>query len=188
MNKKLLASLVALVVLIGGSYFLYQNLTETEEEQNTLVSETPKEEVAYNNISDEDFDFTFENEAGEKVLLSSYIGKPIVINFWASWCPPCREEMPIFQEIQKKNPEVTFLYINQTDGKKETKKKAQEFIENENLTMAIQYDETSASAIKYALTALPTTYFVDANGDIHNRAIGGINVETLTNAITGITE
>ena len=190
MNKKVLASLVGLVILIGGSYFLYQNLTQNEEEpQGTLVSETPKEEtVTYNNIADEAFDFELENENGEKVMLSSYKGKPIVLNFWASWCPPCREEMPIFERIQEKNPDVTFLYVNQTDGKKETKAKAQEFLEKEGLEMAVQYDETTNSAIKYALTALPSTYFIDAEGNIHNRAVGGINAEILMSAISGIEE
>lgn len=186
MNKKLILSLLGLIVLIGGSYFLYQNLTANQEDPTTLVEETQKEEIAYNNISDEAFDFTFENEKGEKVALSSYKGKPIVMNFWASWCPPCREEMPIFQEFQTNHPDVVFLFINQTDGRRETKEKAQEFLRNEGLTMPIQYDQTAASTIKYALNALPTTYFIDANGDIHNRAIGGINAELLNRAIEGI--
>lgn len=189
MNKKLIFSLVGLVVLIGGSYVLYQNLTANEEEPSALVDEAQQnDETILNNIADEAFDFTFENEKGEKVMLSSYKGKPIVLNFWASWCPPCREEMPIFQEFQKNNPDVTFLFMNQADGRRETKQKAHEFLKNEGLDMPIQFDETQASTIKFALNGLPTTYFIDAEGNIHNRAIGGINAETLKMAIEGISK
>lgn len=188
MNKKLIVSLVALVLLIGGSYLLYQRLTKAEPESNITTTQPSQDTTAINNIEDEDFDIEFENEFGEKVWLSSYVGKPIVLNFWASWCPPCREEMPIFADQQRANPDVVFLYVNQTDGTRETKFKAQEFLVNENLPMKIQYDETNQSAIKYGLTSLPSTYFIDAKGDILNRAVGGITADTLIAAITNLTE
>lgn len=186
MNKKVLISIGSLVVLMLGSYLLYQQITK-KQEANSLVTEAPQEqkEVVLNNIRDEAFNFELEDEQGEKVMLDSFIGKPIVLNFWASWCPPCREEMPIFAEQQEANPNVVFLYVNQTDGTRETKEKALSFMQNEGLTMPIHFDQTNDSAIKYGLTALPSTYFIDEKGDIRNRAVGALPKEGL---MTGIAQ
>lgn len=188
MNKNLVISLVGLIVLIGGSYVAYQQLTTAETKKTSTFTQESSNAVVLNNIKDESFNIEFENEQGEKVSLDSYVGKPIVLNFWASWCPPCREEMPVFAEQQSSNPDIVFLYVNQTDGIRETKEKAKKFLENEGLSMSVQYDQTSDSAIKFGLTALPSTYFIDAKGDIRNRAMGALTKETLVSAITELKE
>lgn len=184
MNKNLIVSLVCLIVLIGGSYMAYQQLTTVGTKKSPSTNQTFSNTIELNSIEDESFNIEFENEQGEKVLLDSYVGRPIVLNFWASWCPPCREEMPIFAEQQLINPDIVFLYINQTDGIRETKEKARGFLKNEGLSMPVQFDETSDSAIKFGLTALPSTYFIDAKGNIRNRAMGALSKETLVSAIT----
>ena len=66
-------------------------------------------------------DFTMLNSEGEEVSLYDYVGKPIVLNFWASWCPPCKAEMPDFEAAyQKYGDDVVFLMVNLTDGRRET--------------------------------------------------------------------
>ncbi len=181
-KKTVLVLLLAFVLLLGGAYLLYTRLEgsvntyqlsaqETRAPDGTAASETPGPVPAP--------DFTVYDEAGNEVRLSDYLGKPVVVNFWASWCGPCRMEMPEFQEKHLElGGEVQFLMINMTGGR-ETVETARDFIAGQGYTFPVLYDTEGDAAVTYGAYALPTTYFIDAEGYAIAQARGAINSETL---------
>ena len=181
-KKTVLVLLLAFVLLLGGAYLLYTRLEgsvntyqlsaqETRAPDGTAASETPGPVPAP--------DFTVYDEAGNEVHLSDYLGKPVVVNFWASWCGPCRMEMPEFQEKHLElGGEVQFLMINMTCGR-ETVETARDFIAGQGYTFPVLYDTEGDAAVTYGAYALPTTYFIDSEGYAIAQARGAINSETL---------
>ena len=129
-------------------------------------------------------DFTVYDVDGNKVKLSDYLGKPVVLNFWASWCGPCKMEMPDFDEKhQELGSDVQFLMINLTDGKTETVEGASSFIASMGYTFPVFYDTSSMAAALYGVSAIPTTFFIDAEGYAIAQATGAIDGNTLQTGI-----
>ncbi len=125
-------------------------------------------------------DFTVYTREGEEVKLSDYFGKPIVLNFWASWCGPCQMEMPDFNEkYLELKEEVDFLMINMTDGSRETVDGASGFIEEKGYEFPVFYDTDMDAAATYGAYSLPTTYFIDRDGYVIAQAKGAIDGATL---------
>lgn len=193
-KKKVLIILLVFVLLFGGASVLYKQLGKNAD-ANQLSSET---DVASEEQDDKDEaederamapDMTVYDRDGKEVHLSDYIGKPIVLNFWASWCGPCQKEMPDFNEkYQELGEEVQFLMINMTDGSRETVEKASAFIEEQGYGFPVFYDTKFHAANAYGANSLPTTFFIDAQGKVTAQAKGAIDGETLQRGIDMITE
>ena len=129
-------------------------------------------------------DFTVYTADGTAVKLSDFKGKPVVLNFWASWCGPCKMEMPDFNEkSQELAGEVQFLMINMTDGSRETVETASAFIEEQGYTFPVFYDTASMAAYTYGVYYLPTTFFIDAGGYAVAQATSTIDAELLQQGI-----
>lgn len=183
-NKKIVIILICFVGLIAASYFAYDFLDARYKEKNI---ESKEEE---NNIEEKQDkvmakDFVVYDENLNKVKLSSYIGTPIVLNFWASWCPPCIEEMKFFNEISNEyeDNKLMVLMINLTDGERETMDIAKKFIKDNNYNMNVLFDNDGNAGNNYALFSIPRTIFIDKNGYIVEDHLGLITKEDLNQQI-----
>ncbi len=206
-NKKMVLILVLLfAALIIGASVLYDKLgnqfqmdqlseakPNSEKEDNTEKHDDTEKDSEDTGQADENGeekelekapDFTAYDADGNPVKLSNYFGKPIVLNFWASWCGPCRSEMPEFNEkyLELKD-EVVFLMVNMTDGQRETLDIAKRFLDGEDYEFPVLFDKDSEAAYLYQVYSLPTTYFLDREGNLVAQAKGAINAETLQRGI-----
>ena len=193
-NKKTLMVIsLALVLLIGGASVLYTRLGPSLS-MDQLAVQQPQQEAAGSsetaaeeNVAHEPVlapDFTVYDRDGNEVQLSDYTGKPIVLNFWASWCGPCQMEMPDFHEkYLKLGQDVHFLMVNMTDGSRETVDSASAFVDKNAYAFPVFYDTAVDAAMTYGVYSLPTTYFINAKGHAIAQATGSINAETLQRGI-----
>jgi peroxiredoxin len=103
-------------------------------------------------------------DGGNKVSLHDFKGKPVVLNFWATWCGPCKEELPLFEKMWNKfkDEDVVFIGIDVMDDRKN----ASEFIKNAGITYTNLYDKPGEVSSKYKVVALPVTFFINKEGEI----------------------
>lgn len=126
----------------------------------------------------------FENAAGEEHVLSEYVGEPIVLNIWASWCGPCVREMPLFADAMTKHDDIQFVMLNATGSNGiETKELADSFMAEHKFDFPIVYDYLNLTQLNLGVTMLPTTLFIDASGEIVYTQVGEISGNQLTELI-----
>ena len=192
-NKNIVVILsLVFILLMAGAYVLYQNLSGTVDGNQLIVATQPSSTTAPTDTTDPLLlapDFVVYDENGNEVHLYDYIGKPIVLNFWASWCGPCKMEMPDFNErYLQLGDEIHFLMINMTDGARETISIASAFIAEQGYQFPVFYDTTGSAAMTYGAYSLPTTFFIDAQGHAIAQAVGAIDADTLQQGIDMITK
>lgn len=131
-------------------------------------------------------DFTLTDLEGKTVRLSDLRGQPVYLNFWATWCPPCREEMPDIQRVYtEKGQQVRFLAINLT-GTEKTVQGVREFLSAGGYTFPVLLDKDNAVSEQYQVRAIPTSIFIDAAGVIRYRYAGAMSKEMLEAALEKI--
>lgn len=179
-NRNTIFILIGLLVLLAVSYVLYDKFTGNKTEGSNIVINTEESK-------EKAMDFEVVSEKNKRVKLSDKKGKPVVVNFWASWCGPCKSEMPDFDRMYEKYGEdVEFMMVNMTDGGQETKEGASSFINFQGYKFPVYYDVNMSAAKAYNVTAIPATYFIDKNGYIISSAKGAINEIDLEEGIKAI--
>lgn len=205
-NKKMLGiGVILFAVLIVGASILYNAMKDKVEDNSFQMAGDKADENSTSNTNDTDTngtdtnadntdndkvaapDFTMTDKDGNEVKLSNFAGKPIVLNFWASWCGPCQMEMPDFEEMYKTYGEdVQFVMVNMTDGSQETVESATQFITEKGYTFPVYYDTKMEGAYYYSVYSLPMTYFIGADGYVAGRNTGMISGENLQKGIEAI--
>lgn len=210
-HYKVVNIISGIILLIMGFFLLFQGYKYLEKEynkeknniQNTNIVEQNevKEEnvIEAENKTDEEIskedtkikaiNFTVYDENNNEVKLEDYIGKPIVINYWATWCGYCVKEMPTFNKVyEEEKDEVVFMMINATDGVSETVDKAKKFIKENNFQFPVYYDIKEEVGYQYGIYSLPTTIFINKKGEIEIGYKGMLSEEILKKEIQKIKE
>ncbi|MCL1873188.1 MAG: TlpA family protein disulfide reductase [Clostridiales bacterium] len=189
MKGKNILLILALIVVIGGGTVLYNALKDTASLPDLLTS--PSGQQAQNLPPDEEDierikapDFAVEDAGGNEIKLSDMLGKPIVLNFWASWCPPCKGEMPDFDLVfAELGDNIQFMMVDAVDGSRETKAKGAAYIAEQGFTFPVFYDTNQDAVRQYGIRAFPTSIFIDSEGYIITAAEGAISEEALRKGI-----
>lgn len=173
--KKGWISIAIAVLVVGVIIFMNQSNTGNRDTRPEAGFTAP--------------DFTLLNEEGKEVTLSQLKGKPVFINFWASWCPPCKEEMPLIQEAYEKyGDQVVFLGVNLTF--QDSREEAISFMKSNGYEMPILFDDNpdvkKTVAKLYRAESIPTSFFIDKNGVIQIKKIGAMNYDEIESNINKI--
>lgn len=162
--------------------------TEAPDEA-TANSEAPAEEAPADAVQEgflpgkKAYDFELKNLAGEVVKLSDYTGKTVVLNFFASWCPPCQVEMPHINRVYEalKDQDVVILGINLTQ--QDDMNDLNQLLEDNNITFPILLDENSDVATLYAIRSIPVNVVINPEGIVTEYAVGAVDETRLTEYI-----
>ena len=132
-------------------------------------------------------DFTVYDREGNPKKLSDLRGKPVVLNFWATWCHYCVEEMPLFEEAYKKyGDSVEFMLVDLTDGYQEKQEWGEEFIDNKNITAPVFFDLDQDAAVTHSIYSIPVTYLIYSDGSVYDCTIGQIGKTYLDDHIPNL--
>ena len=153
-----------------------QEIVPMTDETDTAPAETGETAEDYTAP-----DFTVYTLSGEAARLSDYAGKPVVINFWATWCPPCRQELPGFENAwQQYGDDVVFLMV-ECGG--ESVDEVESFIADGGYTFPVYVDSDGSGAAAYGINAIPVTALVDAEGKVFAYQVGAVEEDSLRGAI-----
>ena len=186
-KKSLIIVSVLVVSLLVGAYFMYQKVGNQFNVGQLATAPQPTEgsNPSETAVAIQAPDFTVYDQQGNPQKLSNFIGKPVVLNFWASWCGPCKSEMPEFQNaFDRYGDRIHFLMVNMTDGAQETVESALSFIANSGYSFPVYFDSDSDAAEKYGVMSIPTTFVIDRYGYVTAWASGAISMETLEQGIS----
>ena len=152
-----LVVVLALTIIGLGAYYQLNKPTESKQSQ-----QQPQGEIG-TDINDIAPDFELTNLEGEEVSLSDYRGQYVILNFWATWCPPCREEIPDLNQFHEENKkEFVVLAVNLG----EAKQKVRQFISYGGYTFPVLLDKGKEIGREYKISAIPTSYFINPQGKI----------------------
>ena len=198
MNKKgLLITLIVLLIVLGIAAALYPKLSAGMQTQQIATmpaataeptqAQTEATEAATEAVTEPTEpepipapDFAVQDWDGNEVHFSDYLGKPIVLNFWAHWCGPCQMEMPEFNAAYERlGGEVTFLMVHEGAGVDDGKEKVTEG----GYTFPVVFDVDSRAGNMYGITAFPTTFFIDKDGNLQAYYMGAMDADLLQQGI-----
>ena len=180
MRKNGIAIILLLILVVWGVY----DYTSNNGQQNKQVSTTgAKVGIAKGDMAP---DFKLLSLDKKEVKLSDFVGKKVILNFWATWCPPCRVEMPHMEKVYKNDRDnVVVLSVNLTQTEK-SESDVRAFVEDFGLTFPVVMDTKGDVSSTYQISAYPTSYFIDSQGIIREIFKGAINDVIMEKALSKI--
>lgn len=179
-------SLAVILIICFIIYFKYSNSNEmySNNKYNNAAIENIDDnnniDTSTNNITNsstsEIMDFSLKDINGNNINISDYKGKKVFVNFWATWCPPCNQEIPYINQISKENQdEIKVITVNLG----EEKDTVQKYIKQKGYDMTVLLDSNGDVADTYMIYSIPTSYLLDTNGNIVDKHTGTMSMEEL---------
>lgn len=206
-KQKWIMGAVAFFLLLVIGAFGYQELQKEAERQREMELAKQEEDMSAEDASGEITedenqsqeetaeytdapDFTVWDQEGTQTSLKEILeGKPAVINFWTSKCPPCREEMPDFEELyQELKDQVQFIMVDGIGCMGETEESGRAYVEEQGFSFPVYYDKEMDAVITYGIQAFPTTYILNSNGELVTGGSGMISKATLQELLNEVVE
>ena len=129
-------------------------------------------------------DFVMEDIDGNEIRLSDFLGRPVVLNFWTTWCPSCVREIPYFEWLyQDDENDVQVLKVNLIGSRGETHSTVESFMQAGGYTFPLYFDTVGEGAREYNVRAIPATFFITSEGYIAANVQGAVNETTLQSGL-----
>ncbi|MHB1393421.1 MAG: TlpA disulfide reductase family protein [Clostridia bacterium] len=184
--KKILPAVLLAALLIWGIYDIaHKNNINNDTAENANISteaKTDKSVEANTGIEkgDQAPDFGLKTLDGKQAKLSDYRGKKVILNFWATWCPPCRAEIPDMEKFYSsyKDKGIVILGVNLTQSEK-SQSDVGDFAKSYGITYPVVLDAENSVAGVYQVSAIPTSYIIDSRGIISEKVVGPMDFETM---------
>ena len=183
--KKLLIVLIS-AILVGVSIYTVNTYNTSNTKNNSLTKDVDKGNTTQNDpnntsttkpnginpniVKIKAIDFKLRDLHGNELSLSDLKGKKVFINFWATWCPPCKAEMPEIEKIYQETKNSDLVIVSVEIG--EPLGTVKPFIDNNKYNFKVLLDSDQSVATKYGISAIPTSYFIDKNGYIVSKNVG----------------
>lgn len=189
--KRLIFLILSIVVIFGALYTV-QNYNKSSNNSspsqisqgnsnsgngnsNTINNNAP--EINQGTIKVKATDFKLKDLTGKEVSLSDFKGKNVYLNFWATWCPPCRGEMPDIEKLYEETKDSNLVILGVDLGEDSSTVKS--FIDNNKYNFKILLDSDQSVAAKYNINAIPTSFFIDKNGVIVSKKVGAMTLDEM---------
>lgn len=189
MKKPLILVLIA-TFLIGVSIFTINNFNTSDSKSNSSINSTSNEKnTAKTNASTQPveanpsaiktkaIDFKLKDLNGKELSLSDLKGKKVFLNFWATWCPPCKAEMPEIEKLYQETKDSDLVIVAVEIG--EPLDTVKPFIDKNKYNFKVLLDPDQSVASKYGIASIPTSYFIDVDGNIVSKIVGGMNIDQM---------
>ncbi|GEQ21802.1 thiol:disulfide interchange protein tlpA [Clostridium butyricum] len=183
-------ALIIALSLIGFSvYTIYNSDSSNSKSDSSISLVSDKNNAVKNNNSDEPIevtpnsiktkaiDFKLKDLNGNELSLSDLKGKKVFLNFWATWCPPCKAEMPEIEKLYQETKDSDLVIVAVEIG--EPLDTVNSFIDSNKYNFRVLIDPDQTVATKYNITSIPTSYFIDADGNIVYKHVGGMNIDQM---------
>ncbi|MDY3374259.1 MAG: cytochrome c biogenesis protein/redoxin [Terrisporobacter othiniensis] len=184
-----------IIIVISGMIMLSNGIKSKREaewvENQNKVESSQNADTDTNSEEDkkiEALDFTLYDQYGKEHKLSDYRGKKVFLNFWATWCPPCRAEMPhiedLYKEYEKNSKDVIILGVASPNvGKEGNQQYIEDFLKENNYTFPVVFDDGGMLSYQYGFSSLPSTLIIDEDGYITKYIPGAMNKSTMKSLI-----
>ena len=194
--KKWLLALIA-TLLIGVSIITVNKYNSSIAKTNSKVESKSKVSTTQNNtdnnnptkptginpnvIKTKAINFKLKDLEGKELSLSDFKGKKIFLNFWATWCPPCRAEMPEMEKLYQETKDTDLVIIAVEIG--EPLSTVKPFVNSNKYNFKVLLDSDQSVSLKYGISSIPTSFFIDIDGNIISKKIGAMNINQMKSYI-----
>lgn len=175
---KLAISLIMAGLIAGLAYKGYNEYKTSQASEPTVEVATDDGVLGGLEVGQRAPQFELETTEGQPVSLADYAGQQVILNFWATWCPPCREELPELIEFGE-DTGIPVLGVNATKNERLGKRDVDAFLQEVPVSFPILLDETGTVEKTYRVVALPTTYVIGPDGIITAKQVGPVDFDWL---------
>jgi peroxiredoxin len=189
MNKKMIGYLIAILVIGSMVVITVKSNMEKNATTDQAVSVGESNGTVGLKVGDLPPDFDLTTMSGDQVNLAELKGKKVILNFWASWCGPCKAEMPHMEKYYERNKEaanVEIIAVNMTNSERRGLKGVEEFIDEYGLTFPIPLDKDGKVERMYEIVSIPTTFMLGTNGEIVHKFVGPMDEKMMEELVNNL--